>query len=229
MHLPGGYSGSNLQLQNGVVRKRSSYLRGRPDYPARQRFFQVLSAAFPHMPDTRLLDDGILEMAYIPGQEGTQGIDFRRFGQIVRQLHELDIPAPPKDTGIHWLSDLARSNLADDTLSPILSQLVARLPDDAVVHGEITQVIADPKGNLYIIDWDECGLGSKYHDLGFVYYTLTLDGRVDECFAPFLDGYGASGLDTSLIPQVAGLIALAYAGFADREHRLHIGHSLWHI
>jgi aminoglycoside phosphotransferase len=181
------------------------------------------------MPHTQLLEDGTLEMNYIPGQEGTQGIDFSRFGQIVRQLHELDILAPPKDTGIHWLFDMARANLSDNTLDPILSQLVARLPDDAVVHGEIAQVIATPDGNLFIIDWDECGLGSKYHDLGFVYYTLALDGRVDECYAPFLDGYGAAGLDSALIPQVAGLIATAYAGFGDRERRLHIGRDLLHI
>jgi len=229
VQLLGGYSGSNLELEDGIVRKVSSYLRDCPDYPARQRFFQALNAAFPYMPHTQPLDGGILEMTYIPGQEGIQGIDFHTFGRIVRQLHELDIPAPPKDTGIYWLLELAQANLADDTLFPALSRLVAKLPDDSIVHGEITQVITDPDGNLFIIDWDECGLGSKYQDLGFVYYALTLDNRVDECFPPFLDGYGTADLDTSLIPQTAGLIAPAYAGFSDREHRLRIGRSLLHI
>ena len=88
MHLSGGYSGSSVQLDDGIVRKTSSYLCDCPDYAARQRFFAALSAAYPYMPPTKLLDGGILEMPYISGQEGTRGIDFYRFGQIVCQRHE---------------------------------------------------------------------------------------------------------------------------------------------
>ena len=47
------------------------------------------------------------------------------------------------------------------------SPRVAGAGDDAVVHGEIAQVIATPDGSLFIIDWDEIVMAPKERDLMF--------------------------------------------------------------
>jgi aminoglycoside phosphotransferase len=100
------------------------------------------------------------------------------------------------------------------------------ISDDAVIHGEITQLITTPDGALYIIDWDECGLGSRYQDLGFVYYALLERELGFEPFQAFMDGYGENKVEFSLVKDTAGLIALAYAGFYDFERRLELGRKL---
>jgi hypothetical protein len=224
----GGYSGSSVQRIDGIVRKQSTYLRRCPDYAERREFLNALSAAFPSIPNLRLFDEGLMEMDFIEGREGIEEIDFQQYGGLVRELHTIEIPAPAKDTGLDWLVDLAVANLGQSEWQAGIELVrpFRGLPADAIVHGEITQVITDATGRLYLIDWDECGWGSKYQDLGFVYYQLKLANRVDECFAAFIDGYGQAGLELSLIPKVAGLIALAYAGFYDFERRIRIGQTL---
>jgi hypothetical protein len=48
MQLSGGYSGSNVQRIDGLVRKQSTYLSRCPDYEVRREFLEALSAAFPY-------------------------------------------------------------------------------------------------------------------------------------------------------------------------------------
>ena len=228
MQLSGGFSGSNVERLNGIVRKQSSYLKDCPDYPARRKFLATLSDAFPYMPRMRLFDDGIIEMDFITGHEGIQGIDFRRYGQIVRELHTLQLPAPAKDTGIEWLIDLAQENFKKNGQTDIdhLFQIFQGLTAKHIVHGEITQVITDPDQNIYIIDWDECGLGNRYQDLGFIYYRLILEDSPETYFDSFLDGYGRQTVDMAFVTKMAGLIAVAYSGFYDFDRRIKLGNEL---
>jgi len=125
------------------------------------------------MPKIRCFEDGIIEMDYVQGQEGIENIDFFHYGKIVRELHELNIKAPDKDTDIDWLLSLARTNWAKNGREDFDRRfgIFNQLTNDSIVHGEITQLITDSDRNIHIIDWDECGSGNKYQDLGFVYYS----------------------------------------------------------
>jgi len=55
---------------------------------------------------------------------------------------------------------------------------------------------------------------------------LKLDDKIRECWDEFIHGYGTDSIDISLIPKVAGLIAIAYSGFSDFEKRIKIGIEL---
>jgi hypothetical protein len=228
-----GYSGSDLHLHKGWVQKRSSYLArcSEKDYRERAAFLLCLNAHFPHMPRINFLDKRVMAIKFISGWEGIEGLNFFRFGQVVRKLHNLEITGPLKDTGVDWLLELAKENLkrvGGKLNEPILT-LFQEFPEDTVVHGEITQVISRPDGELYILDWDECGIGSHYQDLGFVYYQCLERGIGEAPFQDFMAGYADESVDIHLVKVTAGLIALAYARFYDFERRLELGRSLLNV
>jgi hypothetical protein len=191
-------------------------------------FLLSLNVNFSHMPRLNFLDDRTMEIEYIHGKEGLEGVDYRKFGEIVNKLHNLKIIGPRKDTGLYWLVSLAEESMkrVGMDLEKRLLERFRIISDDAVIHGEITQLITTPDGALYIIDWDECGLGSRYQDLGFVYYALLERELGFEPFQAFMDGYGENKVEFSLVKDTAGLIALAYAGFYDFERRLELGRKL---
>jgi len=228
-----GHSGSKLDLRGGWVWKHSSYLArcSEKDYRLRVTFLLSLNDLFPHMPRLNFLDHREMAIKFIAGWEGIEGLDFSRFGRVVRKLHSLEITGPPKDTGIDWLLTLADENLSrvGGKLDEPTLKLFDAFAEETVVHGEITQVITRPDGSLYILDWDECGMGSRYQDLGFVYYQLLDYGLGLDLFQDFMDGYADESVDGSLVQATAGLIALAYARFYDFERRIALGRRLLHL
>jgi hypothetical protein len=228
-----GHSGSKLHLHKGWVWKRSSYLSrcSEKDYRLRAAFLLSLNAQFPHMPRINFLDNREMAIEFISGWEGIEGLDFSQFGQVVRKLHSLEIMGPPKDTGIDWLLTLAAENLTrvGGKLDETTLELFDAFTEETVVHGEITQVITRPDGSLYILDWDECGMGSRYQDLGFVHYQFLERGLELESFQDFMDGYADESVNDALVQAAAGLIALAYARFYDFERRIALGRGLLHL
>ena len=225
-----GHSGSKLVLHKGWVRKRSSYLVrcSETDYRLRAAFLLSLNAHFPHMPRINFLDHREMAIKFISGWEGIEGLDLPKFGRVVKELHNLEITGPPKDTGIDWLLALADGNLTrvGEKLDESILRLFGEFTEETVVHGEITQVITKPDGSLYILDWDECGMGSRYQDLGFVYYQLLERGLGMELFQDFMDGYADESADIDLVKKTAGMISLAYAHFYDFDKRLALGRKL---
>ena len=227
-----GHSGSDLHLQDGWVRKRSAYLErcSDDDYVSRAAFLLQLQPNYPHMPRIKFLDDREMAIEFIPGREGLDGLDLPKFGQAVRILHNLQITGPLKDTGIDWLLEFATENLnqVGGKLNQQKLKLFQDFPKDTVVHGEITQVITRLDGEIYILDWEECGMGSRYQDLGFVYYQCLIQGLGEQSFQAFMSGYGDEPR-IDLVKMTAGLIALAYARFFDFEKRLTLGCKLLEI
>jgi hypothetical protein len=228
-----GHSGSDLHLQDGWVRKSSAYFErcSEDDFHSRAVFLIELQAKFSYMPVIKFLEDREMAIEFIPGQEGLEGLDFPKFGQAVRKLHDLEIKGPLKDTGIDWLLELATENLnqvGGKLYIPIIS-VFKEFSAKAVVHGEITQVITRPDGEIYILDWDECGMGSPYQDLGFVYYQCLISELGKQHFQDFLLNYADETVDIHLVKMTAGLIALAYARFFDFEKRLTLGCKLLDI
>jgi len=225
-----GHSGSKLDLHDGWVWKRSSILTrcSEKDYQFRAAFLLSLNDIFPHMPRMNFLDHRVMAIKFIAGWEGIKGLDFSKFGRVVGKLHNLEITGPPKDTGINWLLTLADENLTrvGEKLDESTLKLFDAFAEETVVHGEITQVITRPDGSLYILDWDECGMGSRYQDLGFIYYQLLECGLGLDLFQDFMNGYADESVDDSLVQATAGVIALAYARFHNFERRIALGRGL---
>jgi aminoglycoside phosphotransferase len=130
------------------------------------------------------------------------------------------------DTGIDWLLDLAKSNLTRlrRLLPTEFAEEIRALPRDTIVHGDPTNVITDLDADLYFIDWDECGLSSRYQDLGHVYRYLPTENPAQ--YDAFLVGYDDSTVDMAMVRKVAGLGSLAAARWADFDLRIGLGLKL---
>jgi len=87
-------------------------------------------------------------------------------------------------------------------------------------------VVADENGNLVILDWDECGIGNRYQDLGFGYYTIFKKGLAPSCYDTFIESYADDSVDESVVKSVAGLVSLAYASYYDFDRSMEFGKNL---
>lgn len=223
-----GHSGSKLKKQGSIIEKQSSYLANAVDAEERGRFLIELSEKFPSAPKIIAVNADVIRYEYVTGEPGFEKADLTEFGKIVRSLHELQIEAPEKETGLQWLKDLAATNLQSANAKLDLSVILSGLEDDkqTIVHGEITDVLVDETGKITILDWDEAGRGSKYQDIGYIYFKCQEQRNGDEDFGKFLASYDDPTLEHTKILQAAGLIAVAYSRWANKDFRLELGLKL---
>jgi hypothetical protein len=219
-----GYSGSTVRREGCLVAKTTSD-RGFVQSAARQRDLVVLSQRLAVLPRIDRIEGPVIYMEYIEGSEGLTLKNARRAGQALRQLHEQRDYPHPCFTGVAWLIEGANDSLArTDRDLRIAPEVAVEYPADALIQTEPAQFIEKPDGSIVFIDFEGMGMGSRYQDLGFVYYEAILDGE-PELFAAFLEGYQQEPgeIDLGRVKRLAGVIALAYAQFADEEKRIALG------
>ncbi len=222
-----GYSGSSVWREGPFVAKASSdqtFL----EEPDRQRDLMALSRHLTLLPHIDRLDQGILYMEFVEGHEGLTEHNAQRAGMALRQLHARHDYPHPCTTGVWWLIHMANENLARvNSDYRVDADLETQYPDDALIHSEPVQFIERPDGTIVFIDIEGIGMGSRYHDLGFIYYTALLRD-MPTLFDTFLRGYLSEHADIALpkVRQLAGVIALAYASFADADKRIRLGLGL---
>ncbi|MFB3880648.1 MAG: hypothetical protein ACE149_05260 [Armatimonadota bacterium] len=223
-----GYSGSALRLVDGRVEKVSSCAAFVEDR-SRQTALQQLSNRTRLLPSIVSVEGATMRMDFIRGSEGLTEHNAAQVGAALRSLHELRGFPYPAITGVDWLISLANDSLAQ-AKSPfrVSEDLQEHYPPDALILCE-PQFLQTEAGQIVFIDLDEMGQGSRYQDLGFVAY-LTMVNQTPELLDLFLSGYQSSSLELNAwrIRQMAGLISLAYASFADTGKRLALGLQLMH-
>jgi Ser/Thr protein kinase RdoA (MazF antagonist) len=86
-------------------------------------------------------------------------------------------------------------------------------------------------GSIVFIDFEGIGMGSRYQDLGFIYWGAAFRDQPD-LYTAFLQGYQEEAIciEEQHVKRLAGLISLAYVGFAlafareeDAAKRLQLG------
>ncbi len=210
-----GYSGSTLRRQGELVEKVSSdeSFTGSAE---RQRDLIALSQHIPVIPRIARIAGPSIFMEYVDGQEDLTLRNAPRAGKALRLLHDQRGYPHLCMTGIAWLIELANNNLAEWNLQPRVStELVREYPADALIHSEPTQLIEKQDGSIVLIDIEGMGMGSRYQDLGFVYWGMTLGGQ-PEVYEAFIQGYQSLSVEVELrrVKQIANLISIAYVGFA---------------
>jgi len=223
-----GYSGSAVRRVGDHVEKRTSDLAFVQDVP-RQQDLIALSQRVSFLPRITHIDGDLIVIEFVEGAEGLTERNAFRLGESLRLLHDQNENSYPHPchTGVDWLIDLANDTLAQSTRSTRISPEIKRhFQDDALIHSE-PQFIDTTDGRIVFIDIEGIGRGSRYQDLGFAAYLTRLSGSHDG-FASCLRGYTSNQieLDPWRIHLMAGLIAIAYAGFADTEKRLALGLQL---
>lgn len=192
---------------------------------ARQRDLTALSRTLAVLPRIDHMDGPTIYMEYVEGREGLNAGNARRAGQALRLLHERRDYPHPCMTGLTWLVELADDSLAlMDYGQSISPEIAAEYPTDALIHSEPVQFIEKKDDAIVFVDFEGIGMGTRYQDLGFIYYS-TIMAEESGLFDAFLEGYHAAPgqIDFMRVKQLAGLIALAYAWFADAEQRTTLG------
>lgn len=225
-----GYSGSSVQRKGNLVEKASSdqsFLHSR----ARQRDLLALSRQLAVLPNIERIARGTITMEFIDGKEGLTIHNARQTGEALRSLHEQRGYPHPCMTGLEWLVDMANENLNRmNQPQRISAAFTEGYAVDALIHSEPVQVIEKKDGSIVFIDFEGIGMGSRYQDLGYVCYAF--QETRPEVFTAFLHGYqsGSLVIDPRRIQKLAGLIALAYTGFAldyagrsEAEQRMALG------
>lgn len=210
-----GYSGSTVQRKGKLVEKVSSD-QTFIESPERQQDLVALSRQIPVLPRIDHIAGASIYMEYIAGKEELTKQNAQRAGKALRLLHEQRGYPHPCLTGVDWLIELANENLAQMSLSQRIStELAHQYPHDALIHSEPTQFIEKQDGSIVVIDFEGIGMGSRYQDLGFIYWRAFLEGD-PERYTAFIKGYQSNSIQIELqrVKQLAGIISLAYVGFA---------------
>ncbi len=218
-----GHSGSTLRLVDGYVEKASSCAAFVEDR-GRQLALQELSRSTRLLPSIVSAEGATLRMEHIRGQEGLTECNAAQVGAALRLLHTLPGFAYPAVIGGDWLISLANASLAQaQTRLRVSEGLREHFPNDALILCE-PQFLQTEAGEIVFVDLEEMGHGSRYQDLGFVAYLMLLN-HTPQLLVSFLSGYQSPPLelDQWRLRQMAGLIALAYASFADADARLALG------
>jgi hypothetical protein len=195
---------------------------------ARQKDLINLSHRLAILPRITRVDGPLILMEFVAGTEGLTPQNAYRVGASLRLLHSQSGFTHSCLTGVDWLTDMANSNFGRAGCSTRVSTELGRhYQNDALIHAEPTQVIESNDGRIVFIDIEGIGCGSRYQDLGFIEYTTRLS-ESPGVLASFMKGYMSAPieLDAWRIRQMAGLIAIAYACFADVEKRLALGIQL---
>ncbi len=221
-----GYSGSSLHRTGDIVVKASSdatFVQSEH----RQKDLLSLSSKLDIFPRIHRINPPAIYMEYVEGVEGFTNTNAQKAGQALRRLHEQREYQHPCMTGLNWLVDMANSNLSQLVdAGQIGEELEAEYPCDALILSE-PQFIEKQDGSIVFIDVESVGMGSSYQDLAHVYFRLIKDDQ-PEVFTLFLEGYesGLQPVDLRRVKRLAGVIALAYAGFAEFEKRVQFGLKL---
>jgi hypothetical protein len=219
-----GYSGSTVRRIGHLVEKWSSdeeFAHNRD----RQADLLALSRRLTILPRIDHIDGQSIFMDYIEGHEGITEHNAHLAGQALRLLHAQTDYSHPCMTGVDWLIQLANENLSQTSHGyRVVDEIAVEYQMDALIHSEPTQFIQKHDGAIVFIDFEGIGLGSRYQDIGFIYYRAMIEGK-SEIFTRFILGYESdkSRVDKRRVAQMAGIIALAYAGFADFDKRVKLG------
>ena len=219
-----GYSGSTVQRKGNLVEKFSND-RTLMDSQGRQNDLVALSLKLAILPRIVHIDRQAIYMEYVDGQEGLTEHNARQAGKALHLLHEQrDYPHPCMN-GLTWLIQMANLNLVRlDDSQIIMAEIEAEYPSDALIHSEPVQFIEKQDGSIVFIDVDGIGMGTHYQDLGFIYYTTVKEDKL-EIYTTFLAGYQPESGEAELarVKQLAGIISIAYAQFAEFEKRMELG------
>lgn len=219
-----GYSGSDVRRIGNVVTKTTTDVTFL-ESEQRQRDLIALSQHVACLPRIHKVDHGTLFMDYIPGKEGLTRNNSRLAGVALRTLHGQTGYLHECATGLWWLIELANQNLTASGHAKLIDpDTEVMYPADALIHSEPVQFVQRPDRAIVFVDIEGVGMGSRYRDLGFVYY-ISMLRRSNMLFDRFYDGYGANMPDLELpkIRMIAGITALAYACFADTATRIALG------
>ena len=217
-----GYSGSQATRKRDLVVKKTSDVGFARD-PDRQRTLKRLSGELEVLPTISDIKGDELIMEYIPGEEGLSTGNVESVGEALRYLHGQTGYPFPVSTGTGWLRELASQALSDRSIEPeLLPDLTPDPGDNRLIHTEPVQVITKGNGTVVFIDIEGIGMGSRYQDLGFIYYSAALKEN-PALFELALSGYGSDGVDMKKVNLFAGVIALAYSTFAESTRRIDLG------
>lgn len=219
-----GYSGSTVRRVGQLVEKASSDAEFISN-DDRQRDLLALSRRLAILPRIDRIESPRIYMDYIEGHEGLNQGNACLAGQALRLLHAQTDYMHPCMTGVEWLIQLANENLMQSTHSLRIDEgFVRAYPTDALIHSEPVQFVQRASGAIVFIDIEGIGMGSRYQDLGYVYYRSLIESKPDT-YAQFASGYISDGskIEGRRVLQMAGVIALAYAGFADFDTRINLG------
>ena len=229
-----GYSGSTVQQKGKLVEKVSSD-RGFIKSKKRQRDLIALSQKIDVLPTIEKIEKTSIYMEFVAGKEGLTIQNAQRAGMALRLLHDQRGYPHPCFTGLAWLIELANENLAlfNDTrrISP---EMIEYYPNDSLIHSEPGQFIEKKDGSIVFIDFEGIGMGSRYQDLGQIYYGAIKEDR-PELYTKFIEGYLSDPvqIDLARVKQLAGIISLSYAGFGltfvgreEFEKRMRLGFRL---
>jgi hypothetical protein len=220
-----GHSGSTIKKSRGVVEKRTTYAEFGKNL-RRQRDLMTLTARLPVLPTVNAVNGDVITMEFVDGTEGMTERNAHAVGSALRILHEQRGFGHRCDVGADWVLTLANENLARASVSLRIPDTVASaFPDDALIHGEPTQIIERHDGGIVFVDIEEIGWGSRYRDIGFVEYIARMNDETN-LLDQFLAGYNDADpidIDRWRIRQMAGITAIAYARFASAERRIELG------
>jgi hypothetical protein len=223
-YLTQGFSGSQVTRNGEFLIKLTSdeYFSKSKE---RQNALMALTKQLSILPTIYEINESQIKMEFISGFEGITVENALQTGLNLKLLHTQTCYPFPISTGTEWLREKAIQAApikAKDTSAIDFKTFESNL---VLIHGEPTQVINRPNGEVVFIDIEGIGMGSRYHDLGFVYYNASLGGEMS-IFSNLIEGYGKDGIDISKVMQFAGLISLAYSTFADSEKRIELGCAL---
>jgi len=219
-----GFSGSTVLLEDNIVEKISNdenFISSQE----RQRDLITLSQKIGILPKIERIAGHSIYMEYVEGLEELTEQNARQAGKALRLLHEQHEYPHPCMNGLDWLIQMAQESLAqinyDDKL---FSGFKSEYRNDALIHSEPFQFIEKKDGTIVFIDIEGIGIGSRYQDLGFMYF-ITMKEEKPEVFASFISGYQSKPIDIEFakIKRIAALIAIAYANFAEFEKRVEFG------
>jgi thiamine kinase-like enzyme len=229
-----GYSGSSVRRSGRLVEKVSSdeeFIQNKN----RQIDLLALSQELAILPHVDRINGQSIFMEFVDGKEGLTLQNAVQVGKALRLFHDQRGYPHPCMTGVEWLIDMANTNLAEmhpDLRIPV--EVMDEYPVDALIFSE-PQFIEKQDRSIVFVDFEGMGMGSRYHDLGHMYYRLVLEEQ-PEVYPVFLQGYqsGEVFIDLRRVKKLAGIIAFAYAGFgltfvgpAEAEKRMRLGLQLY--
>ena len=223
-----GYSGSILRREGDLVEKVSSdqvFMESKE----RQKYLISLSRKIAVLPRIDHIDNQAIYMEYVDGRDALHEQNAHGAGKALRLLHDQKDYYPFHSmTGVKWLMELANDNLTrTDHRERFSTAIESEYPCDALIHSEPDQFIERNDGAIVFIDFEGIGMGSRYHDLGYIHYATTRD-RKPEVYKKFMEGYQTKPIkiEQKRVKRIAGIISIAYAQFADFEERIELGFRL---
>lgn len=222
-----GYSGSIVHRKGNLLEKISNdraFIKSKN----RQKDLMALSKKLSILPRIDHFEGQSIYMDYIEGQEGITEHNARQAGKALRLLHERRDYPHPCMTGLRWLILLANDNIARmDHRQLMIDEILPGYPIDALIHSEPTQLIEQKDGSIVFIDFEGIGMGTRYQDFGYIYYSAIKQEK-PEIYTKFLEGYQPESEQIELlrVKKVAGITSLAYARFAAFEKRMKLGFRL---